>query len=39
MLSAPFDMILAAHKLIRGGLFDRFPELTLILAHPGGTLP
>jgi 6-methylsalicylate decarboxylase len=39
MLSFPFDTTLAVHKLTRGGLFERFPELTLVLAHLGGTLP
>jgi predicted TIM-barrel fold metal-dependent hydrolase len=39
MLSFPFDTTLAAHKLIRSGLFNRFPDLTLVLAHLGGTLP
>jgi predicted TIM-barrel fold metal-dependent hydrolase len=39
MLSFPFDTTLSAHKLVHGGLFDRFPELVLVLAHLGGTLP
>lgn len=39
LLSFPFDTTLAAHKLVRGGLFERFPETILVLAHLGGTLP
>jgi predicted TIM-barrel fold metal-dependent hydrolase len=39
LLSFPFDTTLSAHKLVYAGLFDRFPEVTLVLAHLGGTLP
>jgi predicted TIM-barrel fold metal-dependent hydrolase len=39
LLSFPFDTTLSAHKLVRGGLFDRFPDVVLVLAHLGGTLP
>jgi aminocarboxymuconate-semialdehyde decarboxylase len=39
LLSFPFDTTLATYKLIRCGLFERFPELTLAIAHLGGTLP
>jgi len=39
LLSFPFDTTLSAYKLLRSGLFERFPDLTLILAHLGGTLP
>ena len=39
MLSFPFDTTLAAHKLIRGGLYRRYPETVLVLAHLGGALP
>ncbi|HLW69264.1 MAG TPA: amidohydrolase family protein [Candidatus Binataceae bacterium] len=39
MLSFPFDTTLAAHRLVAGGLFERFPDVVLVLAHLGGTLP
>ncbi|MBV8134875.1 MAG: amidohydrolase [Deltaproteobacteria bacterium] len=39
LLSFPFDTTLAAHKLVCGGLFERFPDVVLVLAHLGGTLP
>jgi aminocarboxymuconate-semialdehyde decarboxylase len=39
LLSFPFDTTLAAYKLVRCGLLDRFPSLTLVLAHLGGALP
>jgi predicted TIM-barrel fold metal-dependent hydrolase len=39
MLTFPFDTTLAAHKLIRSGLYQRFPEVVLVLAHLGGALP
>ncbi len=39
LLSFPFDTTLAAHKLVHGGLFDRFPKTNLVLAHLGGALP
>jgi predicted TIM-barrel fold metal-dependent hydrolase len=39
MLSFPFDTTLAAHKLVHGGLYERFPDVVLILAHLGGALP
>ncbi|HKV55164.1 MAG TPA: amidohydrolase family protein [Candidatus Binataceae bacterium] len=39
LLSFPFDTTLSAHKLVSAGLFERFPDLTLVLAHLGGALP
>ena len=39
LLSFPFDTTLSAHKLVHAGLFDRFPDVVLVLAHLGGTLP
>jgi len=39
LLSFPFDTTLSATKLVYGGLFERFPDTVLILAHLGGTLP
>lgn len=35
----PMDTALAASRLIFSGLFDRFPDLTLMLVHAGGFLP
>jgi aminocarboxymuconate-semialdehyde decarboxylase len=34
-----FDTTLAVGSLISSGVLDRFPTLTLILAHGGGALP
>jgi predicted TIM-barrel fold metal-dependent hydrolase len=39
LFSFPFDTTLSAWKLVRCDLFENFPNLTLILAHLGGTLP
>jgi predicted TIM-barrel fold metal-dependent hydrolase len=39
LLSFPFDTTLSAHKLVRGGLFEKFPDVTLVLSHLGGALP
>jgi predicted TIM-barrel fold metal-dependent hydrolase len=39
LLSFPFDTTLSAYKLVHGNLFERFPDLTLVLAHLGGALP
>jgi 6-methylsalicylate decarboxylase len=39
LLSFPFDTTLSAHKLVRANLLEHFPNLTLVLAHLGGTLP
>lgn len=35
----PYDTTLSASRLICGGLFDRYPDVPLILAHMGGVLP
>ncbi len=39
LLSFPFDTTLSATKLVYSGLFERFPDTVLVLAHLGGTLP
>ena len=39
LLSFPFDTTLAAERLVTRGLYERFPEVVLIVAHLGGTLP
>ena len=39
LLSFPFDTTLSAYRLICGGLYERFPDIILVLAHLGGTLP
>jgi predicted TIM-barrel fold metal-dependent hydrolase len=39
LLAFPADTTLSTMKLLYSGLLERFPELTLILAHLGGTLP
>jgi len=39
LLAFPADTTLSTMKLIYSGLLERFPELILILAHLGGTLP
>jgi predicted TIM-barrel fold metal-dependent hydrolase len=39
LLSFPFDTTLAAERLVTRGLYDRFPDVVLIVAHLGGTLP
>ena len=35
----PFDTTLAVGSLVGSGVLDRFPALTLILAHGGGAVP
>ena len=35
----PFETTVAALSLFFGGTFDRFPDLKVLLAHCGGTLP
>jgi aminocarboxymuconate-semialdehyde decarboxylase len=35
----PFETTLAAMRLYLGGIFDRWPEVKLVLAHAGGVLP
>jgi aminocarboxymuconate-semialdehyde decarboxylase len=39
LLAFPFDTTLSATKLLYSGLFERCPDLILILAHMGGALP
>ena len=34
-----FETSIAASRLIFGGVMERFPQLKLVLAHMGGTLP
>ncbi|KAF5359036.1 hypothetical protein D9758_004773 [Tetrapyrgos nigripes] len=38
-LGFPFETTTAATRLILSGVFDRFPNLRLLLAHSGGALP
>lgn len=38
-LGFPFETTTAATRLILSGVLDRHPDLKLILAHSGGTLP
>lgn len=35
----PFDTFVAASRLIVGGVFDRYPQLRVLLVHGGGSLP
>jgi aminocarboxymuconate-semialdehyde decarboxylase len=39
LLAFPADTTLSTMKLLYSGLFERFPDLILILAHLGGALP
>ena len=39
LLSFPFDTTLSLYRLIYGGLYERLPDIVLIVAHLGGTLP
>jgi predicted TIM-barrel fold metal-dependent hydrolase len=39
LLSFPFDTTLSVYRLIYGGLYERLPDIVLIVAHLGGTLP
>ena len=39
MIGNPTDTSLAVAKLIFSGVLERFPRLTLLLAHAGGFLP
>lgn len=39
ILSWPFDTTLSVSKLITRGLFDRYPDIKLLVSHLGGTLP
>ena len=38
-LGFPMDTTLAAVSMVFGGVFDRFPDLKVCLAHAGGVLP
>ncbi|KAL4242500.1 metallo-dependent hydrolases superfamily protein [Abortiporus biennis] len=38
-LGFPFETTTATTRLILSGVFDRYPNLRLLLAHSGGTLP
>ena len=39
LIGFPTDTTISMSKLLYSGLFERFPEINLILAHLGGTLP
>ncbi|KAF3910891.1 hypothetical protein ABW20_dc0107694 [Dactylellina cionopaga] len=38
-LGFPLETTIAVSRMILGGVFDRFPKLSVLLAHSGGTLP
>ncbi|RUS26739.1 putative 2-amino-3-carboxymuconate-6-semialdehyde decarboxylase [Jimgerdemannia flammicorona] len=38
-LGFPFETTVAVSRLILSGIFDRIPNLRILLAHSGGTLP
>ncbi|KAF8870003.1 hypothetical protein CPB85DRAFT_772327 [Mucidula mucida] len=38
-LGFPFETTTATARLILSGVFDRFPKLSILLAHSGGALP
>jgi len=38
-LGFPFETTIAATRLILSGVFDRHPDLRILLAHSGGALP
>ncbi|RPB15948.1 2-amino-3-carboxymuconate-6-semialdehyde decarboxylase [Morchella conica CCBAS932] len=38
-LGFPLETTIAVARLILSGVFDKYPGLTLLLAHSGGTLP
>lgn len=38
-IGAPFDDTIAAVRLLASGLLDRYPSLTWVIPHLGGTLP
>ncbi|KAI0663201.1 amidohydrolase 2 [Cubamyces menziesii] len=38
-LGFPFETTIATTRLILSGVFDRYPNLRLLLAHSGGALP
>ena len=39
VMDAPFDTTRAAFNLICSGVMERYPDITFILSHGGGTLP
>lgn len=39
LVGFPFETTLAATRMVFSGLFERLPNLTLILSHLGGALP
>ena len=39
LIAFPTDTTISVTNLLYGGLFERFPDLVLILSHLGGTLP
>ena len=39
VMDAPFDTTRAAFSLICSGVMERYPDITFILSHGGGTLP
>lgn len=38
-IGAPFEDTIAAVRLLASGLLDRYPDLTWVIPHLGGTLP
>jgi predicted TIM-barrel fold metal-dependent hydrolase len=38
-LGFPIETTIAVSRMFLAGVFDRFPSLTMLLAHSGGTLP
>ena len=38
-LGFPFETTIAVTRMFLSGVFDRFPDLQVLLAHSGGTLP
>jgi aminocarboxymuconate-semialdehyde decarboxylase len=38
-LGFPLETTIAVSRMILSGVFDRYPELNVLLAHSGGTLP
>lgn len=38
-LGFPLETTIAITRMILGGVFDRFDELSVLIAHSGGTLP
>lgn len=38
MVGRPFDTVLGLARMIHAGVFDRYPELTFVVAHVGGAI-